>query len=51
MKRTRTARHNITLTPRGERVLACAYTVVIMTGTVVVLLGLMGLAGWIETGL
>lgn len=39
---------NYRLTPRGERVLAAAYTVLITAGAALVLLAMIGLAGWIE---
>jgi hypothetical protein len=40
----------LTLTPRGERVLGCAYTALILIGATVALLAALALAGAIEGG-
>jgi hypothetical protein len=40
----------LTLTPRGERVLGCAYTALILTVTALVLVATLALAGAIEGG-
>jgi hypothetical protein len=37
------------LTKRGENVLAVAYTALILIGTALVLMLMLGIAGWIET--
>jgi hypothetical protein len=39
------------LTRRGENVLAVLWTGLILIGTAVVLMLMLGIAGWIETGL
>jgi hypothetical protein len=39
------------LTRRGENVLAVIWTLVILIGAAAVLLLMLGIAGWIETGL
>ena len=39
------------LTRRGENVLAVAYTGLILAGSAIVLLLMLGLAGWIEGGM
>jgi len=44
-------RRRYTLTRRGENVLAVAYTAAILIGCTVVLLLMLGIAGWIEGGM
>jgi hypothetical protein len=45
------SRRPIVLTRRGQNVLAVVYTGLILLGTAVVLLLMLGLAGWIEGGM
>jgi hypothetical protein len=44
----RRKRRPITLTRRGENVLAVAYTLLILIGCAAVLLLMLGIAGWVE---